>query len=183
MCSLCIQCTASENLALTQNGSHASQVIFICSHGLSIERVDCEVKVCKWSVCAARISDSYSKSPTIVDLTITNNFPMIHCSWRTGWAAEFPEFPDQEAEGRVLLAGSQTGRADRKQPVSILSFGPFPLCLNVHLLTFYTQHFISKRTSAMLYILLVCVYFPNVLTTNLDTSAIPINFKQQSIDF
>uniref|UniRef100_A0A4W6DQ43 SHH signaling and ciliogenesis regulator sdccag8 n=1 Tax=Lates calcarifer TaxID=8187 RepID=A0A4W6DQ43_LATCA len=36
-------------------------------------------------------------------------------SWRIGRSAEFPEFPDQEAEGGVLQTGGQTGGADGKQ--------------------------------------------------------------------
>lgn len=48
-------------------------------------------------------------------------FLLIHCSRRIGRSAEFPEFPDWKAEGRVRRAGSQTGGADRKQPVSIFS--------------------------------------------------------------
>lgn len=44
---------------------------------------------------------------------------LIGYSWRVGWSSEFPEFPDQEAEGGVLQSGDQTRRLDRTQQVSI----------------------------------------------------------------
>lgn len=86
------------------------------------------------------------KITTMVNLTVTHNFPTIDCSWGVGWSAEFPEFPDQEAEGGVLLAGSQTGRADGKQQVSIFSLSffhhifSFPqLCFHLLSVSSWTQ--------------------------------------------
>lgn len=51
---------------------------------------------------------------------LTNN--LIHCSCGVGQSADLPEFPDQEAEGRVLHAGCEIERADGKQQVSILFY-------------------------------------------------------------
>lgn len=51
----------------------------------------------------------------VFKVTLTDGFLVTDCSYRVGRPTEFPEFPDQEAEGGVLQTGCQTGRADRKQ--------------------------------------------------------------------
>lgn len=67
--------------------------------------------VYSFSFCVAGSSESHM----MVKVTLTDSFPMNDCSHRVGRPAEFPEFPDQEAEGGVLQTGCQTGRTDRKQ--------------------------------------------------------------------
>lgn len=36
----------------------------------------------------------YVTSPEMINLAVTQAFLMTGCSWRAGWSAEFPEFPD-----------------------------------------------------------------------------------------
>lgn len=50
---------------------------------------------------------------------LTGTTASILCSCRVGRSAGLPEFPDQEAEEGVLHVGMHTGRADRKQQVSV----------------------------------------------------------------
>lgn len=57
--------------------------------------------------------------------SLTGANVLIRYSCGVGKSAERPEFPDQEAEEGVLRVGIQTGRADRKQQVSVERH-PFP---------------------------------------------------------
>lgn len=52
-------------------------------------------------------------------MSLTGANVLIRCSCGVGKSAGLPEFPDQEAEEGVLHVGIQTGRADRKQQVSV----------------------------------------------------------------
>lgn len=50
---------------------------------------------------------------------LTGTNALIHYSYRGRQSAGQPEFPDQEAEEGVLHIIFQTGRADRKEQVSV----------------------------------------------------------------
>lgn len=59
------------------------------------------------------------KSPTVVNLTVTQSFLMILCRGGVGWLAEFPKFPVKETEGGMLHTGGPAGGADSKQQVIV----------------------------------------------------------------
>lgn len=114
-------------------------------------------------------SQSARNHPWWLTLTVTND--LIGCSCGVGWSAELSEFPDQEVEGWVLHARSQTGRADRELQVSIFfhSFIIFPCCLNINLLHyafifFSVTHILTYSYSYLFY---PCKHFHVVGKINL----------------
>lgn len=112
-------------------------------------------------------TQSARNHPWWLTLTVTNN--LIGCSCGVGWSAELPEFPDQEVEGWVLHARSQTGRADRELQVSIFfhSFIIFPCCLNINLLHYAFIFFSVTHILTYSYPFYPCKHFHVVGKMNL----------------
>jgi hypothetical protein len=89
-----------------------------------------------------------STCPLLMMSWLTCRYPIFPCSWGTGWSAYFAKLPDWEAEGGVLHARSQAGRAEPKQQVMISSvfsslnvFDTSYLCIHIYINYCYWYYF------------------------------------------